>query len=65
MIDKYLLGLRQKEYRERKEQERLNNIWRSNKAIMSAVSEPVEYEESKQITFNLDKRRKKKWDIAD
>lgn len=60
MIDKYLLGLRQKEYRERKEQERLNNIYRSNKAIMSAVAEPVEYEESEPITFNLDKRRKKK-----
>lgn len=60
MTDKYLLGLRQKEYRERKEQERLNNIYRSNKAIMSAVSEPVEYEESEPITFNLDQRRKKK-----
>lgn len=60
MTDKYLLGLRQKEYRERKEQERLNNIYRSNKAIMSAVDEPVEYEESEPITFNLDKRRKKK-----
>lgn len=60
MIDKYLLGLRQKEYRERKEQKRLNNIWRSNKAIISSVPEPVEYEESEPITFNLDKRRKKK-----
>lgn len=60
MIDKYLLGLRQKEYRERKEQERLNNIWRSNKAVMSAVTEPVVYEEAEPITFNLDQRRKKK-----
>ena len=60
MIDKYLLGLRQKEYRERKEQERLNNIWRSNKAVMSAVTEPVVYEETEPITFNLDRRKKKK-----
>lgn len=60
MLDKYLLGLRQKEYRERKEQERLNNIWRSNKAVMSAVTEPVVYEEQEPITFNLDQRRKKK-----
>lgn len=60
MLDKYLLGLRQKEYRERKEQERLNNIWRSNKAVMSAVTEPVIYEEQEPITFNLDQRRKKK-----
>ena len=60
MLDKYLLGLRQKEYRERKDQERLNNIWRSNKAVMSAVTEPVVYEETEPITFNLDKRRKKK-----
>lgn len=60
MLDKYLLGLRQKEYRERKEQERLNNIWRSNKAVMSAVTEPVIYEEIEPITFNLDRRRKKK-----
>ena len=60
MLDKYLLGLRQKEYRERKEQERLNNIWRSNKAVMSAVTEPVIYEETEPITFNLDQRRKKK-----
>lgn len=59
MLDKYLLGLRQKEYRERKEQERLNNIWRSNKAVMSAVTEPVVYEEQEPITFNLDQRRKK------
>lgn len=60
MLDKYLLGLRQKEYRERKEQERLNNIWRSNKAVMSAVTEPVIYEEQEPITFNLDQRIKKK-----
>lgn len=60
MIDKYLLGLRQKEYRERKEQERLNNIWRSNKAVMSAIAEPVTYEEIEPITFNLDRRKKKK-----
>lgn len=60
MIDKYLLGLRQKEYRERKEQERLNNIWRSNKAVMSAIAEPVVYEETEPITFNLDRRKKKK-----
>lgn len=60
MLDKYLLGLRQKEYRERKEQERLNDIWRHNKAVMSAVTEPVVYEETEPITFNLDKRRKKK-----
>ena len=59
MIDKYLLGLRQKEYRERKEQERLNNIWRSNKSVMSAVTEPVVYEEQEPITFNLDQRRRK------
>lgn len=59
MIDKYLLGLRQKEYRERKEQERLNDIWRSNKAVMSVVTEPVVYEEQEPITFNLDRRKKK------
>ena len=60
MLDKYLLGLRQKEYRERKEQERLNNIWRHNKSVMSAVTKPVVYEEREPITFNLDRRRKKK-----
>ena len=60
MLDKYLLGLRQKEYRERKEQERLNDIWRHNKAVMSSVTEPVIYEETEPITFNLDRRKKKK-----
>ena len=63
MIDKYLLGLRQSEYRQRKKQEWKNNIYRNNRYYMN--QEPVpdellkEWDNQPKITFDLKEKNER------
>lgn len=62
MLDRYLLGLRQKEYREREAQKLKTELVRNNNKYMN--QEPVSaemlalWDSQPAITFNLDNRKK-------
>lgn len=62
MIDKYLLGLRQKEYRERKAIDWANDLYRMNKKYMNQPEVSAEtlalWDSQPAITFDLGSKKK-------